>query len=539
MLSKWPIRDKLLLGIGLLLVIVGTLAASGSYGLYSYRGLVRTLRDRSRELPLATQLGRQVGDLRSTLSELRGRHDDLGTGSLQEFEPDAADAWDGPLFREEFRRNLAAYQDTLAAYRAQLDSNLRHIERGIGDGREERETLAKIERTLTQIGELNEDQDWLLREVRDGELTKGVERLRELTDELPSHLHRRFFALAHDVRLQYRTAIVLTWATSVAALLMFALCLRLFYHWIFQPLRTLIEGSRQVATGSFQHRIHLESQDEMSELAEAMNAMTSRFQVTRDDLDRQVQERTKQVVRSEQLASVGFLAAGVAHEINNPLASIALCAESLESRLADLLTQPGEDHAIARNYLRMIQDEAFRCKSITEKLLDFSRMGDIRRQDTDLRELVESVIDMVRHLGRFHDKRIELVDGQAVVARVNPQEIKQVVLNLLTNALDSLDQGGTVTVDVKRRGGQAELAVIDDGCGMAPDVLQHVFEPFFTRRRSGQGTGLGLSITYRIVIDHGGQIDAVSDGSGKGSKFIVTLPLDHAITIEPTHSHAA
>ena len=101
----------------------------------------------------------------------------------------------------------------------------------------------------------------------------------------------------------------------------------------------LIEGSRRVAAGEFGYRIKLDTRDEMSELADAMNDMTARFQAIRDDLDRQVQERTKQVVRSEQLASVGFLAAGVAHEINNPLASIALCAESLEGRLHEVCSR--------------------------------------------------------------------------------------------------------------------------------------------------------------------------------------------------------
>ncbi len=117
-----------------------------------------------------------------------------------------------------------------------------------------------------------------------------------------------------------------------------------------------------------------------------MNDMTARFQAIRDDLDRQVQERTKQVVRSEQLASVGFLAAGVAHEINNPLASIAMCAESLEGRVWRAWLDPANaDHEVIAHYLRMIQSEAFRCKGITEKLLDFSRIGDGKRQNADLR----------------------------------------------------------------------------------------------------------------------------------------------------------
>jgi signal transduction histidine kinase len=108
---------------------------------------------------------------------------------------------------------------------------------------------------------------------------------------------------------------------------------------------------------------------------------------------------------------------------------------------------------------------------------------------------------------------------------VNPQEIKQVVLNLLVNAFDSIDGSGHVRVGVRRSGNEAVLTITDDGCGMTEEVLEHLFEPFFTRRRSGQGTGLGLSIVNRIITDHGGRIEATSDGPGRGSTFQVTLPL--------------
>jgi len=328
-----------------------------------------------------------------------------------------------------------------------------------------------------------------------------------------------------DVRAQYRVLLVGTWVTGVLAALVLGLLLRLFYQWIFVPLGVLISGSRKVAAGNFGHRIHLVTHDEMAELAQAMNDMTARFQAIRDDLDRQVQERTKQVVRSEQLASVGFLAAGVAHEINNPLASIALCAESLEGRLAEVLDPENHQQKIVANYLRMIQSEAFRCKGITEKLLDFSRVGQVKRLETDLGELVQGVIEMVGHLGKYQRREIKLTSAGPVLAPVNPQEIKQVVLNLLANALDSVDEGGIVEVRLAGRDGWAELDVIDNGCGMTPEVLEHVFEPFFSRRREGQGTGLGLSISYRIVADHGGTIEAHSAGPGRGATFRVRLPL--------------
>ena len=319
--------------------------------------------------------------------------------------------------------------------------------------------------------------------------------------------------------------IVAAWTATVLAGLLFLLFMRLSYRWVFRPLGILIAGSRRVAGGEFSYRICLDTGDEMAELAVALNDMTARFQEIRDDLDHQVQVRTKQAVRSEQLASVGFLAAGVAHEINNPLAAIAMCAESLEGRLREAIAPSDPRQTVVHNYLRMIQSEAFRCKGITEKLLDFSRIGPGKRESVELGELVRGVLDMLSHLGKYQRMNLEFAPKEAVVATVNSQEIKQVVLNLLSNALDSLDDGGTVRIDLGQRDGFAELAVTDNGCGMEADVLEHLFDPFFTRRRGGQGTGLGLSITYRIIVDHGGDIAATSLGTGRGSTFRIRLPL--------------
>ena len=241
--------------------------------------------------------------------------------------------------------------------------------------------------------------------------------------------------------------------------MLLALAIQVFRKTIAKPLRHLARGARKVAADDFGHRIELDSRDEIGEVAVAMNAMMRHFEQTRDELDQQVKERTKEVVRSEQLASVGFLAAGVAHEINNPLASIALCSESLESRVAELASEasaegdePGPEWKTVLSYLEMIQKESFRCKQITDKLLDFSRMGDSERRSADLRELVQGVIEMVRHLGKHKNKQIKLLDGPPVIAEINSQEMKQVVLNLITNGLDSLDTGGQVAVKVQRTG---------------------------------------------------------------------------------------
>src|SRR5207237_5008511 len=155
-------------------------------------------------------------------------------------------------------------------------------------------------------------------------------------------------------------------------------------------------GVTRVADGDFDHRIQLNSGDEMEELAAAFNDMTGRLQELYKDMARQINDRSRQLVRPERLASVGFLAAGVAHEINNPLQSIAFCSDALERRLTDLLGRFPREHEAVNKYLKMIQQEAFRCKSITQNLLEFSRVGEGQRQPTDLAKVVQSVLDMVQ-----------------------------------------------------------------------------------------------------------------------------------------------
>ena len=507
MAKSRPIRDKLLLGGLLVAVMVAILSASSFLGVYSYRRLVRALSSRAAELPLAAELDARVAGLR--LDHARA----LATDDVV----------------EELLAGVRGTVEALAAYESELEAGelddvpFADRTRERNTARRIAECLAAIEMTVAPAAGLPRASG-VFGHAALIEAAPQLEQLAELTTELPTFLQQRLHDLSHEVRGRYRTLIVVTWASATAAAGLLAAIGVLTYRWVFRPLRHLGHGSRRVAAGDFAYRIQLDTHDEMAELADALNDMTERFQAIRDDLDRQVQSRTREVIRSEQLASVGFLAAGVAHEINNPLASIAMCAESLESRI-DALAPAESEAQVARRYLSLIQSEAFRCKGITEKLLDFARLGEVKRQATALVALVTDVADMIRHVGRFAGRSIEIESGQDVLVMANPQEIKQVVLNLLVNALDSIDEQGHVRVSARRSGGAAVLTVSDDGCGMTQEVLDHLFEPFFTRRKNGQGTGLGLSIVNRIITDHGGRIEATSDGPGRGSSFQVTLPL--------------
>lgn len=524
MLSRSPIRFKILLGFLVLLVVVITLAVSSLRGVYAYRELLRSVQ--TSKLPLATRL-------KSEFASLSQLHDKIHENVLK---PDDRPGREIDLlidFGLRWVSTLDKVSNELQAYRRTLERE-ESVDLFLGDRRREWETVRQAERSLARTKSLTANLEEDLEPIRIGLVQDELRQLESHLDALPNDLRQRLEAYRDEVRVRYRSWIFLTWVGLMGAGLALAGLTFFSYRWIFRPLRILINGSRRVAAGEFSHRIELDTHDEVAELAHAMNAMTQRFQTIRDDLDQQVKLRTKEVVRSEQLASVGFLAAGVAHEINNPLASIAWCAESLESRLHDLFhgdedtlseTSRGELEILQR-YMQTIQDEAFRCKGITERLLDFSRLGDVEKQQTDLTELIRTVIDMVKDLGKYRQKNIEFREGHSVYARVNSQEIKQVVLNLITNALDSLDAGGTVDVRLQEVDGAAQLSVRDNGCGMTEEVRKHLFEPFFTRRRDGQGTGLGLSITYRIIEDHGGSLQAHSDGPGQGSLFRVTLPLE-------------
>jgi two-component system NtrC family sensor kinase len=432
-------------------------------------------------------------------------------------------------------RKLDAVRDALGAYRRQLaqaDPN----DLSLGKTDNEARIVAEMENLIVQIDRSINNFDegtsgyyrWIFDPVEARILHDRVTKLAEWSAELPGYLHDRMKTCAEKTRGQYRARMAFVYVTTGAASLLLVLLVFCSYVWVIQPLRVLIHGARTVAVeGDFSHRIELHSDDEMAKLAAAINAMTARFQEIRDDLDGQVKQRTREVVRSEQMASLGLLAAGVAHEVNNPLQSIAMMAESLRDRIES--DEPDEEHPLGedlpvfRRYLSAIVNESFRIKSITERLLDCSRIGDATRRDVDLQEIVSDILMMVRPL--YKTKVIEYFEPMSVRARVNPQEFKQVVLNLVTNALDSCDDGGRVVVRLTQADDKAVLQVSDNGCGMTEEVLEHLFEPFFTRRRDGKGTGLGLSITYRIISEHGGTIEAFSDGPSRGSLFRVSLPL--------------
>ncbi|WP_148618978.1 sensor histidine kinase [Mariniblastus fucicola] len=525
MLNFRTIRSQVYFGVGVLSVIVLILSAVSLQGVMKFRKLTKNIRARSVELPLAADLSEHVSELRSYVWKIdREKVSLFGLNSV-----------DFDINVSGMHRRLEQLQDSLDRYRNQLENNEIEDPR-FADKSREFQFVAEFQNSLNEIRCLVEEDCWSQSSepftMLNG-MKENLEQLQSHTAQLPVFMQVRTHNFAENAKAEYRTWITLSVLFSVAAFGMIVMLANRFRNGLLLPMDKLIEGSRHVAAGNHDFRIQLDSDDEVAELGNALNAMTNNFQEIKADLNNQVQLRTKEVVRSEKMASVGFLAAGVAHEINNPLASIAWSAESLEMRLQEILNpDPDTDEETRntdieemKNYLARIQEEAFRCKEITSGLLDFSRMGDVQKVPTNLSEVIASVVDIVKPLSRYRDRNIHLDTDPSVCATVNAQEIKQVALNLITNALGSVEAGGTVSISVESENENAVMRVVDNGCGLTDDVKEHLFEPFFTRRRDGQGTGLGLSITYQIVEDHQGKITAESDGPGTGSTFTITLPL--------------
>lgn len=526
----------MLIGIAAIAVPLALLTYSSVSGAYSYRGLAVAISFRAAELPLSNEVTESIDELR-----FRSR-------SNVTLAPNEGGPIDGGLFeREKFLQQIQSVRDKLLRYEKHLHYSL-DADPLLADRSHEIALVKRIEESIVIIQKEVESNPSSLDNPSE-KLTGELNKIRQYGHKLPMILQQRMVHFRDEVRVRYRTWIVISGLSMAVASILLGTAIVFLRLSVVAPFKRLLDGCRRVARGEFDHRIDCKSNDEISELAAAMNQMTDSFVRIRNNLNREVQQRTREVVRSEQLASVGFLAAGVAHEINNPLASIAWSAEALEQRLYDVITpREGEDGPlldqdqinILKTYLRRIQDEAFRCKGITERLLDFSRMGDIRqKQPTDIAALTDDVIAMVKHLGQYRQKQIRLKSKTGLVAWVIPQEIKQVILNLITNALDSLDPNGTVDVTVDMAGSSVRLVIEDNGCGMTAETLQHLFEPFFTRRRDGKGTGLGLSISYRIVQDHGGQIVPFSQGPGQGSRFEVILPKNEPAQSHEKHAQAA
>jgi signal transduction histidine kinase len=243
----------------------------------------------------------------------------------------------------------------------------------------------------------------------------------------------------------------------------------------------------------------------------------------------QRRDQQERLLRAARLADIGQLAAGVAHEINTPLASIALRAESLLKSASDPRLLAIESFKNFPRYLKTIDEEIFRCKRIIGSLLDFSRVRKPEVKESDLNALAERAADLVGHQMKLKQVTISVkLDPTLPRVPADEGQLRQALIALLMNALDATPSGGRVEIETRREGADSvALTVADSGMGIPRENLDKIFSPFFTTKPVGQGTGLGLAICHGIVASHGGEIQVESEVD-KGTRLSLVLPVSRA-----------
>jgi two-component system NtrC family sensor kinase len=313
---------------------------------------------------------------------------------------------------------------------------------------------------------------------------------------------------------------------------------------VYRPLGDLKEGSDRLAEGDLEHPIPVRSDDELGRLAESFNSMTSRLRKSRQErlawertLEQKIEEATHdlqiaqaEAVRSEKLASVGLLAAGIAHELNNPLTGVLTFSHLVRKQMPDGSPE-AED-------LDLVIQETKRCATIIRRLLDFAREKTPEMKFSDLNQLIEETTHLINQSAQVADIDIILnLDESLPTVWVDEDLVKQVVMNMLVNAQHAIEGGGTITIrtslwrdsqiaaEEDESAPMAEISITDTGCGISEENLQRIFDPFFTTKGVGKGTGLGLSVSHGTIETHGGSVEVESE-VGVGTEFRIYLPLD-------------
>jgi two-component system NtrC family sensor kinase len=343
-------------------------------------------------------------------------------------------------------------------------------------------------------------------------------------------------AFADAARMRRRTVSWITATAVVVALTALAFALRLR-----RRLTGLMVGVRAYSAGRFGERVGVGGPDELGQLADTLNAMAAELERSLAELQawsrtleervdartRELREAQAQLLLQSKLAAIGQLGAGVAHEVNNPLAGILGYAQLL------LRKRPAGDpdqHALER-----IQEAALRCKTITQNLLRFSQRGVTGRSPVEINGMVTEVLDIVT--SGFVEAGLQVVrelgPGAGTVT-ADAGQLSLVLVNLLSNSRNATGSGGTITVATTGDADHVRITVTDTGHGIEPDHLSRLFDPFFTTKKNWTGVGLGLSVAYRVVADHGGRIE-VESKVGEGSRFTVVVPrLPPEATVEAT-----
>jgi len=288
-----------------------------------------------------------------------------------------------------------------------------------------------------------------------------------------------------------------------------------------EPIRRLEKVSRKMAAGDFSENIEVKGSDEIASLGESFNQMEEKLKNALGDLEQTVhmlKDKQAQLVESEKLASIGLLAAGIAHEINNPLTSVLTFSNLM-------LEQIPEDDP-NRERVKMMVWETSRARTIVRQLLSFAREAPLRLSRINVNQPVTEIVDSLLAQDKFTD--IELVMDLAhdiPEVSADPPQVGQVVLNLLLNAVYAITPPGKIEISTRAVKDYVEISISDTGCGIPEEAVGRIFEPFYTTKDTDKGTGLGLAVSYGIIKKHRGDIEVKSE-VGKGTTFIVRLPIN-------------
>ncbi|MEQ8766292.1 MAG: HAMP domain-containing sensor histidine kinase [Planctomycetota bacterium] len=311
-----------------------------------------------------------------------------------------------------------------------------------------------------------------------------------------------------------------------AALILSVLLCVVFARQLTKPLAELRQGARELAAGRLDRRIHVETGDEIELLAADFNSMAEALEQSQHHLEQRIREKTEELqranrvlIQTEKLRSLGEVAAGVAHEINNPAGIVSMYAEML-------LEKPDLEER-DRKKLQLILENAERISGIAGGMLDFSRTHDLSAEPVSVLAPLEKALSLasIQKIASHVDIVRELPEMLPPV-RGDENQLIQVFLNLVTNALQAMPSGGRLIVSARAFEDRVEVRVRDTGSGIDPENLEKLFEPFFTTKAPGEGTGLGLSISYGIIRNHGGELSVESSGED-GTTFLVCLPIHH------------
>jgi two-component system, NtrC family, sensor kinase len=337
--------------------------------------------------------------------------------------------------------------------------------------------------------------------------------------------------------------------TGCALLLICLLSWFFIWRLVGKPLKALKSGTERLAAGDLGYQIDVQSRDEIGELAHSFNDMSVQLQAERKEnlawtrtLEERVEHKTRELRRAhehalhtEKMASIGKMAAVLAHEINNPLSGILTYAKLLRKWMdrEELDRQKALGEGVRRyqeicDSLDLIASESRRCGDLVKNLLAFSRTTPMNLQATDLNQIVHRSLRLVQHQLDLAGIQIQLqLDPALPNVFCDAAQLEQVILALVMNALDALPQGGNLwlTTSASREHSHVQIVVRDDGTGIAPEILPHLFEPFLTTKETGRGVGLGLAISRSILERHSGSIEVQSE-VGRGTTFTVTLPWD-------------